>query len=234
MARFGKPPDPAKQPHFPGISARNFDPASAAVCYLQNIKKENNARCAAHEVERTGPPVAARARLADTFSDHLPGLMGISSVYTSRGWSQSLNTGRWLPPGADTEMQQSQSESCLSSVQQAPTQKPFRSSSIGGLGTLVTRPAQVVIEPPRPPPDAAATPSPPEFYSSWRAPKRGTWQSHAERDLGTTSSRLTNLQSQTKIAELVRRRCGGQEKRPRRTAEDTAEQVDFAPRITWC
>ena len=53
MVFFGQPPDPAAAKNFfPGISAKSFSPASAAVCYRECIQKENNARNDAHESEK--------------------------------------------------------------------------------------------------------------------------------------------------------------------------------------
>ena len=50
MSSFGVPPDPARiVSYFPGMSARNFSPIGANVCYRESIMKENTTRSDAFE-----------------------------------------------------------------------------------------------------------------------------------------------------------------------------------------
>lgn len=98
MSSFGVPPDPARiVSYFPGMSARNFSPIGANVCYRESIMKENSTRSDAFEsVQRLERSAPSRQR---QIGDSLPGLRSINSVYTGMGWTQN-SVGRWLPPGA--------------------------------------------------------------------------------------------------------------------------------------
>lgn len=60
MSSFGVPPDPARiVSYFPGMSARNFSPIGANVCYRESIMKENSTRSDAFEsVQRSEAQVA--------------------------------------------------------------------------------------------------------------------------------------------------------------------------------
>mmetsp|Transcript_90289 Transcript_90289/g.160857 ORF Transcript_90289/g.160857 Transcript_90289/m.160857 type:complete len:268 (+) Transcript_90289:47-850(+) len=267
MAKFGKPPDPSVvQPHFPGISARRFDPASATVLYRANIVKENNARSDSISAELARRDFSAKLRMADTFGDSLPGLANISAVYADRGWQKDLNSGRWQrAPGNQGPPAQQQRNNELPRLPQAEKSggnEAFRQGGLtGGFANAVssapalrvegqhtlhqfgttgatsrkTTQASKLFESQRP---ASPEETSAEFHSSWRSPKRGSWRSSSERDLGSTNMRRTNRQSQAQIADLVKQRCGGEAKAAvemrKAMAKTGGRSTDWAPKITFC
>lgn len=228
MVRFSPPPKRgSSQPYFPGIAPSSFDPSSASVCYLENIRKENDLRSNFRSIEG-GQQRAVRRRLADTFGDSLPGLANINATYATRGWRLSVGTGRWMPPmqsGEDLDLGEPGASAAPSLLPRVRSTPQISLHSIGGGGTLLSRRFQPADLMPSPSPglgsrsqemeDVAA----PTFHSTWRTPVRGTWRSESERDLGTAGSRLEHVRLQARAIELVRQRCGG-----RKTGAD----------ITWC
>jgi len=260
MAKFGKPPDPSiVQPHFPGISARRFDPASASVLYRTNIIKENNARSDFRHAEHARHRIS-KQRMADTFGDSLPGLANISSVYADRGWRRDLNNGRWYSPGHHGPPEQHADElPRLPEAEKSGGNEAFKQGSLTGgfashssptlqvggqhtfhrfgtTGATSTTTAKAAKLEPKP---ASPKETSAEFHNSWRSPKRGSWRSSSERDLGTTSMRRTNLLSQAQVADLVKQRCGGEaraafEARKAMAKTGNHRPIDWAPKITFC
>lgn len=88
MSSFGVPPDPARiVSYFPGMSARNFSPIGANVCYRESIMKENSTRSDAFEsVQRSEAQVAT---VLPTFAKSFTNYAILSYYYRClKNWGQ--------------------------------------------------------------------------------------------------------------------------------------------------
>eukprot|EP00931_Biecheleriopsis_adriatica_P065905 TRINITY_DN40356_c0_g1_i1.p1 TRINITY_DN40356_c0_g1~~TRINITY_DN40356_c0_g1_i1.p1 ORF type:complete len:242 (-),score=35.06 TRINITY_DN40356_c0_g1_i1:99-824(-) len=241
MARFGKPPNPKTANLFPGISAKNFDPVSASVCYQENIQREIKSR--SNFLASAGSQhIVAAVRPADAFSDGLPGFTSIGATYSRHGFTRDRNSGRWLPPGqlphgASEEASESitgLSESPAHAISSAPNLRVQGKRNLHrfGGGGVQARKALQSQQPLSEASGVGCDAANVAFNSTWRTPKRGTWRSSSERDLGKAGDRLTQFQAQVKAADLIRQRCGAPSKQTSLAMRQGQEE--WSPGITWC
>lgn len=97
--RMGVPPDPDKDPPYPGVSAKAFDPSGALAAYRAALNMELKANAAGSEMRtkldnnRGMPP-----KMRDRMGDLMPGHGSITTTYERLGYTFHPVTGLPCPP----------------------------------------------------------------------------------------------------------------------------------------
>eukprot|EP00929_Paragymnodinium_shiwhaense_P093120 TRINITY_DN5319_c0_g1_i1.p1 TRINITY_DN5319_c0_g1~~TRINITY_DN5319_c0_g1_i1.p1 ORF type:complete len:265 (-),score=45.49 TRINITY_DN5319_c0_g1_i1:100-894(-) len=98
--RFGLPPEPGKEPPYPGVSPTAFDPSGALAAYREACTKEKKGRA---NGQRMRPRIdAARGlppRMEQRIGDLMPGYSNVHTLYDRLGYTFNA-VGLAVPPPA--------------------------------------------------------------------------------------------------------------------------------------